>query len=526
MPTYTILGKKVTTQQELTDAQIDEIASEMAPAAPVETASPVNPTAESPSILDQLKRQVGLTGRIAVEGASMPINALADFASGAYNVGANLLGSESRMPYLSQQQSQGLTAAGVPQAETGIERAVQAGGQAMMGTGVQGALAAASKVKSLAPLAQNMAQQVPAAAAGGTAAEPISSYVQDVTGSPMAAIVAGMAVGHMAGGVGAKAGTKAEKAIKAKMVDAQGKPLYPETQPITIEDVKRRAQQSYAKMESMGVSAKPLSVLNMVDSIEGGLSKANFNPQMDAHKPVAQLLEQFRVMTGTSRVPFTKLEQMRSAATDLSKAPDANTRRLAGVVVSGIDDYMSGMTPKDLIAGVSKGPEAVKAVMDARKDWKSQARAQVLEDVLDVAALRAENPKASEADLIRNGLTNLAANKNKMRLFSTDEQNAIKETLRQKNYDPLLTLLSKFNPERGGMGTSLLGGGTLAAIGGQTAFAAPAIGLAGAGYATDRLYGGIKSRAAKSLVSDVLTGNTEIPKDFRWRGMLSGIPQQ
>ena len=525
MPTYTILGKKVTTQQELTDAQIDEIAAEMSPTPAVETPAAPTPAPES-SILDQLKRQVGLTGRMAVEGASMPINTIADFASGAYNVGANLLGSESRMPYLSQKQSQGLTAAGVPQAETGIERAVQAGGQAMMGTGVQGALAAASKAKSLAPLSQNMAQQIPAAAAGGTAAEPISSYVQDTTGSPMAAIVAGMAVGHMAGGLGTKAGTKAEKAIKAKMVDAQGKPLYPETQPITIEDVKRRAQQSYAKMEGMGVSAKPLSVLNMVDDIQNNLAAANFNPQMDAHRPVAQLLDQYRTMTGTTRVPFTQLEQMRSAATDLSKAPDANTRRLAGVVVSGIDDYMSSMTPKDLISGVSRGPDAVKAVMDARKDWKSQARAQVLEDVLDVAKLRAENPKASEADLIRNGLTNLAANKNKMRLFSTDEQSAIKETLRQKNYDPLLTLLSKFNPERGGMGTSLLGGGTIAAIGGQTAFAAPALGLAGAGYAADRVYGGVKSKAAKSLVSNILTGSTEIPKDFRWRGMLSGIPQQ
>jgi hypothetical protein len=49
-----------------------------------------------------------------------------------------------------------------------------------------------------------------------------------------------------------------------------------------------------------------------------------------------------------------------------------------------------------------------------------------LQNVLDIAETKALNPTASESELIRQGFITLSANKNKMNLFSKDEQNAIK----------------------------------------------------------------------------------------------------
>jgi hypothetical protein len=70
------------------------------------------PSAEAPKeqgLGDLLRRQLGLATRAVVTGVSSPANIVTDFLSGAVNVGANIVGSEKRMPYLSKEQSKGLT---------------------------------------------------------------------------------------------------------------------------------------------------------------------------------------------------------------------------------------------------------------------------------------------------------------------------------------------------------------------------------------------------------------------------------
>jgi hypothetical protein len=106
------------------------------------------------------------------------------------------------------------------------------------------------------------------------------------------------------------------------------------TSNVTIDDIKARAQQSYKSVEDQGIAIKPQSVLNMLSNAENTLSKANFNPLMDTHKPVAQVLDQLKQMTGTQRVSFTKLEQMRSAAGALKTSNEAATRKFAGDLVN------------------------------------------------------------------------------------------------------------------------------------------------------------------------------------------------
>ena len=60
----------------------------------------------------------GVALRAAITGLSSPVNMVTDFASGAYNLGAGLLGSESRLPYLSKIQKDDLTRMGLPPAQT------------------------------------------------------------------------------------------------------------------------------------------------------------------------------------------------------------------------------------------------------------------------------------------------------------------------------------------------------------------------------------------------------------------------
>lgn len=451
------------------------------------------------SVAQDLGRQAGLTARAAITGLTAIPAIMADPVAAMVNQAA---GRQVMVPP-SQGVQNILTAVGLPQPETGLERAVQTGTAAMAGLPPQ--VAAARAAPALAPMGQNLLQQTVASAAGGTAAQAASDVVQEATENPIASVIAGLAAGTVAGGLGAKGATAAT---------AKREPL------VTLDEIKRRAQQSYSRMEEQGVFLKPKSVLDQLNRVEQELVKQNFNPKLDDHKPVAQVLEQVREMVGTQRVSFPKLEQIRSALTDLKASNNSATRKYAGQAVSELDGYIANIGSADVLAGKGNVGAAVKSVRDARKDWRNLSRATILEDALNVAEARALDPKASEGELIRRQLINLASNKNKMRVFSEREQNAIKSVASGPVADPLLSLLARFNPER----SQLVTAGTAFAAGTNPILAAT---VGGTGYAADKLQGLLRSRAAERLVSDIAAGTLQpIPQNMAWRGMLSSTMVQ
>lgn len=473
-------------------------------------AAALSPKEEKPapkaSFLAELSRQVGLTGRAAVEGITAPFAAAADFPVALINAGANLAGSDKRLPLPSAAQSKLLTDIGVPVPKPGLETAVQAGAQSLAGIGSQARMAQASGAKALEALTKNVGTQAAAGGASATAGQATAEKVLETTEDPLKAVIAGMAVGATAGKLAAK-GVNTAKADRTPLP--------------SLDEIKNRAQRSYTQVDNLGVNLKPLSVHGMLDSAEATLNKSNFNPLMDTHKPVKQLVDQLREMTGTARVPFSKLEQMRSAATDLANSKEASTRKYAKIVVNSIDDYMSSIGGKDVI-GLNKNnaSQAVDAVKSARSDWRNLARANALEDVLDTAALRAERPGASESELIRQGLINLANNKDKMRNFSKTEQAAIKSVIKGSFADPLLTLAAKFNPER----NQIVMGGTLA-YGVTNPLAAGSV--AAGGYLADKLQSAMRERGTKNLVSQIASGKVPTqPDEVNWRALLESLPRK
>ena len=447
------------------------------------------------SIAEDIGRQVGLTARAGITG----LTAIPAMMADPLAAGINQLMGRQVMEMPSQGIQTMMTAAGLPVPEGGLERAVQAGTSAMAGVPAQAAISGTSA--ALAPLRQNLLQQTAAAGAGGSAAQKAQEVVQEATENPLASVIAGLAAGTVAGSLAGKGATGL----------AKREPL------VTLPEIKRRAQQSYATMEEQGITIKPKSVLDNFNSIEEKLVAQNFNPKLDDHKPVSQVLDKVREMTGTERVPFTKLEQMRSALNDLKGSKEAATRKYAGQAVAELDTYIANLTGKDIMAGKGNLPQAVKAVQDARKDWRNLSRATVLEDALNVAEARALDPKASEGELIRRQLINLVSSKDKMRSFSQREQNAIKSVASGPVVDPLLSLMARFNPER----SQLVTAGTAFTAGTNPALA---LAVSGGGYAADKLQSALRQQAMTRLMSDVAGGTLpEIPPNMAFRGMLSGI---
>lgn len=433
---------------------------------------------------ESIARGVGLAARAGITGVAAVPGMLADAPVALGNVVSSLFGGKT-MQLPSQALQRTMTAAGLPEAETGLEKALMTGAEAATGTGALAKAAQATGSQLLAPLTQRVGTQMASAGAAGSAAQPTAELVSEKTESPLAGTVAALAVGTAAGTLGGRAATRAGQ---------RGEPKLP-----TLDEIKQNAQAKYGEMSAQGINLKPQSVLNFVDKTETALGKLNLNPKLDTHKPVATVLEDWKDMVGQQRVSFDKLEQMRSKMNDLRASKEPATRRLAGAAVAEMDTYIASLSGKDILASKGQLDKAVASVQSARKDWRNLSRASVLEDALDVAEAKALDPKASEGELIRRQLINLVGNKEKMRLFTEREQNAIRSVAKGGTADPLLSLIARFNPERSQITTGLT-------IAGATANPAAAATTAGAGFAADRALSAMRKADAQRLTQQIGSG--------------------
>ena len=495
MPKYLIEGKTVVTETPLSEDEIDEIASSIKPSMPVAK------TSTEPSMMQELGRQAGLFGRAAYEGLTAPATVTLEGLRSAYNLGANIVGSPSRLPSVAQAQSQMLTKAGLPEPQGMLERAVQTGTQAMMGTGTVAALA--PKVPALSA---NLAQQIPASGMAGLAAQPVAEMTKEATvgvlgetGSDFAATIAAM-------GVGAKVGAKTAD-IAGMATGGKAPKLY------TMDEVRQNATRSYNAMEQAGVYIKPKSVLGMVDDIEANLNSNQYIPQNEPK--IANTLSKMRDIVGDRFVSFPKLEELRKMANNLRSDTDPNTRRLGNVMIDSVDNYITKLNGNDVFAGSGKLDDAVKNVMSARKDWRNQSRAEILQDAFNTAEAKALDPKASESELIRRGFINIAASKNKMSRFDESEQNVIKSVAKGGPQDKLLTALGAFSPLRARFVT----GGIMGAVGTQSL--PLALGMAGAGLTADKLQSVLRRRAAELAVKQIASGASPSQQpNYGYSGLL------
>lgn len=443
---------------------------------------------------DEALRQLGLTARAGYEAFTAPATAVLEAGRGLYNLVAP---ETAQMPSFYAEQAKGLTALGLPEPANLTERAVQAGTQAMAGTA-----GLARALPNVPAFGAQLSSQIPAAGAAGLASQPAAEITKEFTGSDVAALLAGV-------GVGALTASGTAKAISA--VEAGKKPLY------TIEQIQQRATQSYRKVDEAGILVKPESAKGMVNNIRKSLDEARLVQNTDQAKEINARLAQLDEIIGNNQVDFNKIERMRGIINDLRGSSDKDLRRFGGVAMTEVDNYITSLGPKDLIAGKGSLDSAVRELVSARKDWRNASRATILEDALNVAEAKRLDPKASESELIRRGFINIAADKKKMKQFSTSEQNIIKTVANGGPIDKLLTLAAQFSPLRS----------KLAAAGSTYAFTQNpylAGGIAGTGLAADVAQGVMRRQAAQQAIKQIASGVVPSQNvEAATKGLFTGI---
>jgi hypothetical protein len=243
--------------------------------------------------------------------------------------------------------------------------------------------------------------------------------------------------------------------------------------------LKEASQAAYKRAEDAGAVISKDSFAKAQEVTASLLEKEGIDPTL--HPSTTAALKRF----GAEKGPITleKLETLRRIAKDAESTQVPADRRLAGKLVDTIDNFAETLGQKDFIAG---SPEAIAALKEARNLWSRSRKAETLDELVSRAELSAPNFSASGMEnALRTEFRNLAKNQARMRVFTAEEQAAIRKVAKGGATENALRMLGKFAPT-GAISTAISGTAGFMAGGPVGAMALPAVGGA-ARYAATRM---------------------------------------
>lgn len=359
---------------------------------------------------------LGLMTGVAAPVA-VPVGALAgglavpaaDALTMAYN---KLAGGNVRLP--SQVISEMIPG---PRAESPAERVLQAstgaltstGGSIAAGRGMAQAAGAPAGVTAIgreasrAPIAQIVTAPI-ATAVGQT--------VTEATDNPLLGLAAGVGT-SMAAGV---------------------RPTKREPAP-AVEDLLARAKANYDILDQSGLQ----------------FDKKQFNQRMSLLPAHLEITEGYapgvysKVDAALARLQsdrpknISEIQALRKFIGNAASSADASERRMGKILLDDFDTYILNAPASAVISGDKAALDAWKA---ARADYSKVKKAELIQDIVE----RADVSQGGKEATIAQGLSALAKNDKKMRFFTPDEQEAIREAARGGNLQIMLRTIGKLAP--------------------------------------------------------------------------------
>jgi hypothetical protein len=463
----------------------------------------------APPVDNSIGRQLGLTGRGVAKSALSLL--------GMGTMIADPIQSALGMKPASKGIDDFLTGLGFPQPQGAVEENVQAGMEAGLSIGgtaklgqtltkpITGLIQSPSAAKKIAmTFSDDLGQQLAAGVPAAMTADYIANKAQEEGASPVTAGAFALAGGLLAG----YGGSATSRKLMAPKI-----PLY------TPQRAKEEAARSYAKVKQAGVEIKGQSLERTLDDIQARLTstEGGLVPAIKEHSDVLARIEGFRTAAKTGKVSFENLDALRSGVvTAVRESKDPAQKRMLGMFVEDLDKKIANLQPNDIVGG--KGTnlgDALSSVREAREAWRRGAKATILEDIIDVSQRRGEAPTASEGELIRSGFKTLYADKKKMRMFSKEEQEVIRQVVAGGGTgENILAMAARFNPQRSQLMT--------VGYAGAGGVAGPlAVAPAAAGYLSDKALRAIQNKAAKNAMSQIASGQIPRPRSNQaWQALV------
>lgn len=344
---------------------------------------------------------------------------LADAATMAYN---KMFGGTARTP--SSAISSMLPG---PRAETPVERVLQSSAGALTGTAgsVQTGRGLAEMAKipvqvgqapTVAPRIAAMGQEASRLPMAQMITAPVATAVgqttTELTDNPLAGLAAGVATGAMAG----VRPTKRGAVPTAEELLAQSKTNYD-----ILDKSGFQLDNTLFKQHMASLPAKLRSEIGYVESVNPKVAGVFKELLSDAPKDVAEITALRKIIGGAAG------------------SADKSERMAAMKLLDEFDTYVLNAPPSAIISGDAKAMQAWKA---ARADYAKVKKSELIEDI----ASRAEISQSGKEASIAQGLSALAKNNKKMRFFTPDEQEAIREAAKGGTLQNLTRIIGKFSP--------------------------------------------------------------------------------
>lgn len=242
---------------------------------------------------------------------------------------------------------------------------------------------------------------------------------------------------------------------------------------LTTDQLREYANAAYKAADDAGVVIHPGSFKSFVDRVAGATRQAGVDKDIHPKATAAIRRLQEAVEEGEP-LKLKDMEILRRVANAAGKSIDADERRIAKIIKGQFDDYMGRLGQADVVAG---DPQAASAALStARNLWSRMSKAEVVQDAIEKAGVRAGQFTGSGFEnALRTQFRQIAMNDKRMRGFSKAEQEAIKKVAMGGPIDNALRMLGKLAPT--GVISGGIGAGAGYAVGGPVG--AVAVPLAG-----------------------------------------------
>lgn len=241
----------------------------------------------------------------------------------------------------------------------------------------------------------------------------------------------------------------------------------------TKEQLAEQSRAAYKRAEDAGIAVSGQSYEAMKMRLLDRLEKEGIDK--DLHPDASAALRRI----GSEQGPITleKLETLRRVAKDAEASTKPADARKAGQIVDELDEFVDALADKDLVSGKAADASALK---QARALYTRKRKTDTIDKIISDAELSASG---TQAGLI-SGFRALAKNERRMRMFTPEEQAAIRQVAKGGGLtEKALRLFGKTAPT--GIVSSALGSGAGYVLGGPVGAAAvPAAGFASRALST------------------------------------------
>lgn len=293
----------------------------------------------------------------------------------------------------------------------------------------------------------------------------------------------------------------------------------------SVEQLRQQAGQLYDRARDRGVVVRQDSFDDFATNLANRIKQEGADPDVTSQAYAA--VRRLEAARGRD-ISLRDIDTLRRVMGNASTSNNPSDRRLAGMMLESLDDYVHRLVAGDLAGGSAQGLST--ELRDARRIWGQMRNSEMLEQAIE----RARDQASGFENGLRIQFRQILRNRKAMQRLSEGEREAVRAVVRGT---PLGNLLKRLSRLSGGAGaqTNMLGAGVYAgggaavggAVGGPIGAAIGAGATLGTGHLAGRGAEAMTLTAAQRARNVAAGGGMSLPAPPNTNalsGYLRGVP--